>query len=419
MIERTEPTLGPTEPHWVGLDVHKASCTATLIDTQGRAERSWKFPTSPEELDRFADGLPTPTSVALEASTVGKAVFRRLAQRGLEVHMANPRALSVIATADVKTDARDSYHLAQLLRTNYLPESYVPPMDLDEVRQLVRYRMDLGESVAEVKNKLHALVSRNLFDAFLSDYSDVFGREGLERLVTLPWPANDREVLTAYLERLQFLLRQAEEAERRLARLAEGNHEVELLMTIPGIGFYAALGILGEIGEVCRFPTKKHLYSYAGVVPRADNSGEKVSLHRHVKRGDSVLKFFLTCAVQGALRAKHPNAVAQFYRKKANQLGRPKALVAATRKMAGVVWGVLTHAAPYAEEDPRLTVRKTEDLALKARRPLPPPTSPEELQTLVVELGSKRELLDRLLEDPKREIALDDAVNGEEGGFEK
>lgn len=419
MIERTEPPSAPTEPHWVGLDVHKASCTATLVDARGREERSWKFPTSPEALDRFAQELPGATSVALEASTVGKAVYRRLTQRGLEVHMANPRALSVIATTDVKTDARDSYHLAQLLRTNYLPESYVPPMDLDEVRQLVRYRMDLGESVAEVKNKVHALISRNLFDSFLADYSDVFGREGLERLVTLPWPANDREVLTAYLERLQFLLRQAEEAERRLARLAEGNREVELLMTIPGVGFYAALGILGEIGEVRRFPTKKHLYSYAGVVPRTDNSGEKVSLHRHVKRGDSVLKFFLTCAVQGALRAKHPNAVAQFYRKKAKQLGRPKALVAATRKMAGVVWGVLTHDAPYAEEDPRLTVRKTEDLTLKARRPLPPPTSPEELRHLVIELGSKRELLDRLLEDPKQETMLDEITNGEEAGIEK
>jgi transposase len=419
VIEPTEPPPPPTESHWVGLDVHKASCTATLIDPRGKEQRTWKFETSPEELARFAQELPPATSVALEASTVGKAVYRFLSQRGLDVHMGNPRALSVIATAEVKTDARDSFHLGQLLRTNYFPECYVPPMDLDEVRQLVRYRMDLGESVAEVKNKLHALVSRNLFDSFLADYSDLFGREGLERLVTLPWPPNDRELLTAFLERLQFLLRQAEEAERRLARLAEGNHEVELLMTIPGVGFYAALGILGEVGEVRRFPTKKHLYSFAGVVPRADNSGEQVSLHRHVKRGDSVLKFFLTCAVQGALRAKRPNAVAQFYRRKAKQLGRPKALVAATRKMAGVVWGVLTHNEPYAEEDPRLTVRKTEDLALKARRPLPPPTTAEELQTLVMELGSKRELLDRLLEDPKREMMLEPLTTGEEGGVEK
>ncbi len=118
------------------------------------------------------------------------------------------------------------------------------------------------------------------------------------------------------------------------------------------------------------------------------------------------------------MRAKHPNAVAQFYRKKAKQLGRPKALVAATRKMTGAVWGVLTHDAPYAEEDPRLTVRKTEDLAARARRSLPPPTSPEELQTLVGELASKRELLDRLLEDPKRNVSVDDVINMEEGGLE-
>jgi transposase len=399
-----EGPLGPpNDDHdWVGLDVHKASCTATLIDARGKEERSWKFGTSPEQLEKFVGELPPNTPVGLEASTVGKAVYRYLVQRGVEVHMGHPRQLRVIATAEVKTDARDSFHLAQLLRTHYFPECYVPPMDREEVRQLVRFRLDLGESVAEVKNKVHALVSRNLFDSALADYSDIFGKDGLGRLADLPWPEDDREILAAFLERLQFLLRQAEEAERRLARLAEGNHEVELLMTIPGVGFYTALGMLGEIGEIQRFPTKKHLGSFAGVVPRADNSGEKVSLHRHVKRGDSVLKFFLGCAVQGALRSRKRNAVAQFYRKKAKQLGRPKALVAACRKMSFVVWAVLTKGEPYGEEDPKLTERKSEDLRTKARRPVTP-TTVADLKGLASALGSKRELLDRLTENPLRD----------------
>jgi transposase len=393
------PMEPPNDEHaWIGLDVHKATCTATLIDPKGREERSWKFPTSLEELGRFASELPPRAAVGLEASTVGKAVYRFLAQRGIEVHMGHPRQIRVIATADVKTDARDSYHLAQLLRTHYFPECYVPPMDREEVRQLVRFRLDLGESVAEVKNKIHALVGRNLFSSYLADYTDIFGRGGLERLAELPWPAEDREILAAFLERLQFLLRQVEGAERRLARLAEGNHEVELLMTIPGVGFYTALGMLGEIGEIQRFTDKKRLASFAGVVPRADNSGEKVSLHGHVKRGDSTLKFFLGCAVQGALRSKKPNAVAQFYRKKAKQLGHPKAFVAASRKMSAVVWGVLSRGESYGEEDPKLTARKTEDLRTKAHRPLST-TSPEELRRLIEELGSKHEILGRLGEE--------------------
>jgi hypothetical protein len=117
-------------------------------------------------------------------------------------------------------------------------------------------------------------------------------------------------------------------------------------------------------------------------------------MHRHVKRGDSVLKFFLSCAVQGAHRAKRPNAVAAFYRKKGKQLGRPEALVAAARRMGGVVWAVLGRGEPYADEDFRRTARKAEDLRAKAQRSLPS-MSVGGLQELVGELRSKTELLDR------------------------
>ena len=59
-----------------------------------------------------------------------------------------------------------------------------------------------------------------------------------------------------------------------LAQVARDRREVQLLMTIPGVSFYAAVGILAEIGDVRRFPDKQHLASYAGLVPRADNSGD-------------------------------------------------------------------------------------------------------------------------------------------------
>jgi hypothetical protein len=83
------------------------------------------------------------------------------------------------------------------MRTPSFPECCVPPMDLEEVRQLVRYRMDTGESVDEVKNKVHALISRNLFDSELAEFSDVFGCDGLERRAALPWPESEREALAA------------------------------------------------------------------------------------------------------------------------------------------------------------------------------------------------------------------------------
>ena len=95
-------------------------------------------------------------------------------------------------------------------------------------------------------------------------------------------------------------------------------------VTIPGVDYYSALAIVAEIGDIRRFPTKAQLCSLAGVVPRADNSGAKVSQHRSVKRGDMVLKRFLCIAVQGRLRAKRDTTIKRFYAKKAKAIGAPE-----------------------------------------------------------------------------------------------
>ncbi len=81
--------------------------------------------------------------------------------------------------------------------------------------------------------------------------------------------------------------------------------------------------IKSRIGDdASRFPTKKHLCSYAGVVPGADNSGEHESEHQHVKHGDVILKYALTCAASGAVKAKTDSAVKRIYLK---QIKRGKA----------------------------------------------------------------------------------------------
>ena len=124
------------------------------------------------------------------------------------------------------------------------------------------------------------------------------------------------------------------------------------------IDFFTALAIKSRIGDIVRFPTKKHLCSYGAVVPGASNSGEYVSRHNRVKHGDMILKSALTCAVRGAVSAGKSSAVKRFYLKQLKKMGAQKAEVAAARKMACIVWKVLTIQQPYREEDKRLTARK-------------------------------------------------------------
>jgi transposase len=387
---------------WLGFDTHKKTSLATAFNDNGKEISNWEMPTTAAQLDRMARSLPKGSKIAMEASTIGKAVFHRLRNAGLEVHMASPRQLKAITTSDVKTDRRDSYHLGNLLRNDYFPECYVPTVEFDRIRDIVRFRIGLGKQAARIKNQIHAMVSKNLMDSELSEYSDMFGKAGLEKLISLPFSEHDRTLLKAYLQQLTMFIAQEEQATEELARIGKGRRDVELLMTIPGIDFYGAIGIIGEIGDVHRFAHKKKIYSYAGLVPKADDSGEHQSKHRSVKHGNTILKYLFCNAVQGSIRARKPNAVAKFYTKKAKQIGECKALVAAARKMSGVVYTILTTGMPYIEENPDLTKRKMARMNHMAKSPQTP-VSDKDLQDLASLIGSKGDILNRLAPEAEEE----------------
>jgi hypothetical protein len=138
-------------------------------------------------------------------------------------------------------------------------------------------------------------------------------------------------------------------------------------MTIPGVGPFVAVTIKARIGIISRFPDKQKLCSYAGIVPKADNSGEYEG-RRGVKRGDYVLKNALTIAVRGAVKSSARTSIKRVYMK-AIRRGKEAqvAEVVAARKLADIVWGMLTNREPYREEDKRLTAKKASALKGKFR----------------------------------------------------
>ena len=386
---------GWTPSPCLGLDVHKATTTATYLGPDGKTKRAWTFPTTRSALTALATEIDAGVPMVLEASTAGKAVAVLLKKNGRDLHMAAPREVALIAKSAVKTDARDSAVLAHLYQAGFLPECYVPPPEVDRMRSVVRQRQDLGYKVVLVKNQVHALVTRNLLDSEMKGYSDWFGVRGLRTLIALPVGAEDRAALARYLRQLSYLAAQEQELQRELAQLAVDREDVRLLMTIPGVDYYTAVAIVAEIGDIHRFPTKRELASYAGLVPRADNSGEKVSWHRRVKPGDMVLKRFLCNAVMGMQLARQETAIKRFYQKKAKQIGQAKAQVAAARKLSAVVWWILSNRQPYREQDEGLSARKGANLDRVAAVP-PPTVSAEELRSIGEELVAKSDTLERL-----------------------
>jgi len=94
----------------------------------------------------------------VEASSTGRLVYKLLREGGVDVRLANPAGIALIARSKVKTDARDAEVLAQLLRTGYMPEACVPPDDVQEIRDVVRFRVGLTWNFVAAKNLVHALL---------------------------------------------------------------------------------------------------------------------------------------------------------------------------------------------------------------------------------------------------------------------
>ena len=350
---------------YAGIDAHKRDCHATVLNERGDTISTSRFPSTLEALARWAKGLPLGSVFALEASTVAKRLYWHLKGMGLDVRMAHPLEVRRRAGNKKKTDAIDSFELADLLRMNRLPEAYVPSPELNERRQLLRYRIDLGKKARLVKNQLHALFVHN---GVHFELSDVFGVSGRERMTRMKLPASQRYLVDGLLAQLDLVGRQIEEIEGQLAELGSKDPAVQKLMTLPGVDFYSAQVILEEIGDVTRFPSEKQLSSYAGLVPRVAQSGTTLRMGPIHKQGPKALRWILTTCAHSAV--KSPGKFQKLFRRWEKRLGKGKAIVAVAHRMIEVIFALLSRGESYSEERAEKTHAKIVRMKNRAR-PLP------------------------------------------------
>jgi transposase len=333
------------------------------VAADGAVERTERFPTRVSALGRFASRLGPGDRVAVEASGTGRWVYRFLREAGVEVHLAHPAAVELIARARVKTDERDAEVLAQLLRTGYLPEAWAPPDDIQEIRDVVRFRVGLTHKLVAAKNQVHALLAWNGVEP---EGSDPFGAAGIEALGALDLPAHHRALLDMRLREVLFLTGQIEAAEAAMAGLAREREDVRRLMTVPGVAFYAALVIVGEVGNFARFPTKKLLASWAGLVPSVHQSGDVVRTGRITKRGSPLLRWILVLCAHAAIKA--PGPLQRTYRRLRPRKGHGKAIVAVAHAMLRTMWAMMRREEDYDHALEGNVRRKAAEMRRKARR---------------------------------------------------
>jgi transposase len=269
--------------------------------------------------------------------------------------------------------------LADLHAHGLIRGSFVPPQPIEELRQLTRTRKQLVREVAQHTNRLQKVLEDT--NVKVGDVvSDILGQTGRAILRRLIDGVSDPEELAkeargklkqkhdALVEALQgrvtehhrFLLKlhldTLESLEQRVAQvderlggaLAPFAEAVEHLESIPGVSTITAQIIVAEIGlDMTRFPTHRHLLSWAGLCPRSDKSAGKTRSTR-IRKGAPWLKPALVQAAWGATHKKDSYLRAQYFRLRSRR-GAKKAAVAVAASILTSVYYILHRRTSYVD----------------------------------------------------------------------
>jgi transposase len=380
-------------PVCCGLDVHAKTAVACLIVKGKRTVRT--FGTMTQDLLELGDWLleaGCPVVVMESTGVYWKPIYNVL-EGVCEVVLVN--AYHVKQVPGRKTDVRDCEWLADLLRHGLLRASFIPPAPIRDLRELTRYRASLVRDRTRFANRVQKVAeSGNVkLGQVVSDALGVSGRRILramadgetqmDRLLNLadrqlqPKHEQLRKALDGRLTDAQRyvlgeLLDRYDETMTAIARVSEQiRKEVESeqqepflgeairsLDEITGVGREIAQVIVSEIGiDLSRFPSAKHLASWAGVCPGNNESAGKRRSGKTTK-GNLALKTALTQAAWAAARKKGTYLAVRFERYKARS-GQKRAIVATAHKIVVIIYEMLSKREAYREMDIKHLSRRT------------------------------------------------------------
>jgi transposase len=307
---------------------------------------------SPNELPLIAsllDPFKPHLKIVVESTFNWYWLVDGLLSLGFDVCLAHTLGLSMITNAKVKTDRRDAFTLAKLLRAGVIPKAYIYPASTRPVRDLLRRRMHVVGLRAQEYGSLRQLLLR---EGILESSRNEIKLAEDEDLKL--WFSHPLVILNAsqQLQRIDLLSRQILELEQQILELTRDNADYKRLLKISGIGRILALTILYEVGEISRFQSLRHFSSYCRVVPGVAQSGQVRRRGRSSKQGNSYLKSALSQAAVAAVRS-YPAIRRCYERHLKRHRGSARKLVAynvVAHKLAQAVYFVLKQGAEYREE---------------------------------------------------------------------
>ena len=312
----------------VGIDLHRKRSHVAVIDDEGTETLSRRITNDPATFLELLAELEGDSRIALEATYGWEWLADALQDAGYELHLSHPLRTKAIASARVKTDAVDARTLAYLLRADLLPEAYIAPRELRDLRDLLRHRVALTRVRSALKNRVAAILAKN---GIAAPYSDMFGAGGLRFLAELELREAPRRRLDSTLALVADFTREIDQTSREIDARAKEDPFVEVLCQIRGVGRYIAMLVIAEVGDIGRFETARRLCSWAGMTPTVRSSDQRIRLGHISHQGSPALRWALVEAAQHAARGGGP--LREAYERISKRRGRQVAKVAVARKI--------------------------------------------------------------------------------------
>lgn len=363
-----------------GIDIHQAFLMATMLDLAGTKDTR-RFSTCIEDLLNLREWLLDNKCqrVAIESTGVYWIPTYTLLEGKVETIVANPLQIKNIPGR--KNDTLDSEWIAEICLNGQIKPSYIPPKEIREIRELTRSHVKLTQDRTAFKNRVHKVLSRAGIH-ISGVLTDIFGKSGqiilngilngrtidkifveikskrikikkteIKESLKGELSQSDIFVIKECLDSVKFFDQKIKEFDSKINDNLKGmQKEMEILMSIPGVGFTTAAAIMAEIGNIEVFSKPKNLVGWSGLAPAINESAGKSSNGHITKKGNKFLRTILVLAAN-SIAIGRPNKLRFFYQRIKAKKGHKKAIVALARKLVSIIHHLLKFKEIYSEEE--------------------------------------------------------------------
>lgn len=344
----------------VGVDLHKKQYTVHAVNEEtGEMVLSGMYLTTADGYENFIEKLhaietETECEIALAVEATGNARYfkNKMEAEGFSVVVVNTSKFKVITMSTKKTDTNDAATLAFYLSKDMLPESYLCDQTSEEIRRMLKTRSILVSSTVKIKNQIHGMLLGYGIETTTAQFQSKKKRqELLNDLEDHDYSQFTASSLEVTLNILDEIYAQVKKIEGQIKEMTKENEDVELLKTMPGIGFVGATTIASYTADITRFGGDfKRFSSYLGIVPSVHNSADSIRMGHITKRGPQDLRTAFVQVAMGIIRQPQNTAewkLMKDYQTMKISKGSGRAIIALTRKVARIVFAMLNNRQPF------------------------------------------------------------------------